>query len=146
MGRDVRAGSAACCVLLLELQHLCGQPCQLALPSGMFKEAYCNLTRNLSSSVNLWSPHLPSTCSYLIHLDSALLPAATHPCWFAALLLLGVCCFAHCCCLLSNVVFAECMSVCVYMCVCIEREICIYLGIYVYSYLCRYNLCIYADI
>lgn len=50
--------------LLVELHHLLGWPCQLAHPLGKFKEAYRNLTRNLSSSINLLvSPHLLSMCS-----------------------------------------------------------------------------------
>lgn len=58
--------------LRVELHHLGGRPCQLAHPSGMFKEAYRNLTRNLLSSVNLLvSPRAPSH----IHPDSAVLPA-----------------------------------------------------------------------
>lgn len=50
--------------LLVELHHLLGWPCQLAHPLGKFKEAYRNLPRNLSSSINLLvSLRLPSTCS-----------------------------------------------------------------------------------
>ena len=38
------------------------------------------------------------------------------------------------------------VGICMYVCVYVEREICIYLDICLYSYLWRYNLCIYADI
>lgn len=51
--------------LLVRLHHLPGGPCQLAHLLGKFKEAYRNLTRNLSSSINLLVfPHLLSTCSF----------------------------------------------------------------------------------
>lgn len=51
--------------LLVELHHLLGWPCQLAHPLGKLKEAYHNLTRNLSSSINLLvTPQLLSTCSF----------------------------------------------------------------------------------
>lgn len=39
--------------LLVDLHHLLGWACQLAHPLGKFQEAYRNLTRNLSSSINL---------------------------------------------------------------------------------------------
>lgn len=39
--------------LLVDLHHLLGWACQLAHPLGKFQEAYHNLTRNLSSSINL---------------------------------------------------------------------------------------------
>lgn len=50
--------------LLVDLHHLLGWSCQLAHPLGKFQEAYRNLTRNLSSSINLLvSPCLlPERC------------------------------------------------------------------------------------
>lgn len=39
--------------LLVDLHHLLGSCCQLAHPLVKFQEAYHNLTRNLSSSINL---------------------------------------------------------------------------------------------
>lgn len=104
--------------LRVELHHLGGRPCQLAHPSGMFKEAYRNLTRNLLSSVNLLvSPQLLSTCS-LAHSSrqrrAAGAAARRHCLWLTQVLLLWACSFAACCFLLPDMFFCLCMFIFLY--------------------------------
>lgn len=95
--------------LLVRLHHLPGWPCQLAHLLGKFKEAYRNLTRNLSSSINLLvSPHLLSTCS-LAHSSRQHHPACIAAGWQQLCHLpkscFRACYFVDCHFLLSNVVF-----------------------------------------